>query len=295
MIGAWGFKFFEGDHDHDIAAHLSADMGLSKYNRNPKMQDSLLHPKDRDFVIQHIQNPDELDRVFKKYFDMLQDYKVIDIKATLKEETMIDSPRYYIFLLGLLAMQLGCTLSRKHRRWMKANWDSCLFMYERIDQAKMAAFEYQNGTPLKLGSMTLHEKECSLAPNERLNVPNNAKHAFVMRMHLDNEVAKGKGASITNGVDINNAFSHDAAYVAALEHIATEKAKHSAGMDSVPETPSAPADRESKATQWASNQAGWDRLKQHKAEGPAPPVKKASTEEMAKILADLKNGSIGRT
>lgn len=131
------------------------------------MQDSLLNPKNRNFVAQHVSKPTELDRVFKKYLGMLQDYEVINIKATRKEGIMIDSPRYYIFLLGLLAMQLGCTLSRKHRRWMEANWDSCLFMYERLDQAKMAALEYQNGTPLKLDSKTLHEKGRTLAATER--------------------------------------------------------------------------------------------------------------------------------
>jgi hypothetical protein len=131
------------------------------------MQDSLLNPKNRDFVTKHIQKPTELDRVFKKYLGMLQNYKVIDIKATRNEGMMIDSPRYYIFLLGLLAMQLGCTLSRKHRRWMKANWNGCLFMYERLDQAKMAAFEYQNGEPLKMGHKTLLEKGTTMAAKER--------------------------------------------------------------------------------------------------------------------------------
>lgn len=130
------------------------------------MKDSLLHPKNRSFVTTHIQQPHELDRVFKKYLGMLQEYKIIDIKATLKEQEMIDSPRYYIFMLGLLAMQLGCTLSRKHHRWMKANWDSCLFMYERLDQAMMAAFEHQMGKQLQLDSKTLHEKGRSLGPNE---------------------------------------------------------------------------------------------------------------------------------
>lgn len=64
-------------------------------------------------------------------------------------------------------MQLGCTLSRKHRRWMKANWNGCLFMYERLDQAKMAAFEYENGTPLRLDSKRLHEKMMTLSQGER--------------------------------------------------------------------------------------------------------------------------------
>lgn len=65
---------------------------------DPKMQDSLLNPKDRAFIVTHIQKPTELDRVFRKYLGMLQDYKVIDVAATRKEAIMIDSPRYYIFL-----------------------------------------------------------------------------------------------------------------------------------------------------------------------------------------------------
>ena len=30
--GAWGHHFFECDHDQDIVAQLSADMGICKYN-----------------------------------------------------------------------------------------------------------------------------------------------------------------------------------------------------------------------------------------------------------------------
>lgn len=30
--GAWGYRFFECDHDQDIVTHLSADMGVCKYN-----------------------------------------------------------------------------------------------------------------------------------------------------------------------------------------------------------------------------------------------------------------------
>lgn len=129
------------------------------------MQDSLLTPENRAFVIKHLQQHGELDKVFKKYYGMLRNYKVMDIKAVKASGEMADSPRYYIFLLGLLAMQLGCTLSRKHHRWMKANWSSCLFMYERIDQAKKAAFEYQNGKPLDLGSKTLNEAMMSDTSN----------------------------------------------------------------------------------------------------------------------------------
>lgn len=93
----------------------------------------------------------------------LQDYKVINVIATKKAEIMIDSPRYYLFILGLLGMQLGCPLLRKHRRWMKANYQTCLPMYERLEQAKMAVFGYENGKPLNLGSKTLREQMVALA------------------------------------------------------------------------------------------------------------------------------------
>lgn len=76
---------------------------------------------------------------------------------------MSDSPRYYLFILGLLAMQLGCPLAKEHRRWMKANYRDCLPIYERFDQAKMAVFEYEDGKPLKLDSQTVQEKMVALA------------------------------------------------------------------------------------------------------------------------------------
>ncbi|KAF2437601.1 hypothetical protein P171DRAFT_449811 [Karstenula rhodostoma CBS 690.94] len=324
MTGAWGFKFFESDHDYIIAGRLSVEMGLCASNPSqcsasptllpfplllrlentlfadaptpdPKMRDSLLNPKDRNFVAQHIQKPTELDRVFKKYLGMLQKYKVIKIEARLNKAIMMDSPRYYIFLLGLLAMQLGCTLSRKHRRWMKANWDSCLFMYERLDQAKMAAFDYQNGTPLKLGSQTRYEKKRNMAANEGLNVPNNAMQVSRMRMYFDNEVAKGKGATGRKGVDISNAFAYDVAHVAALRLVMTESAKYSTEKDSVPKTPTAYADIGFKAVPWAPYLAVWDRLKQqHTAERPRTSVNNASPEEVAELLVDLlKKGYLG--
>ena len=76
---------------------------------------------------------------------------------------MSDSPRYYLFILGLLAMQLGCSLKSEHRRWMKANYQACLPLYERFEQAKMAVFEYEDGKPLKLDSKTVQEKMVALA------------------------------------------------------------------------------------------------------------------------------------
>ena len=33
MIGAWGYKFFETDHDYNIVAHLGADMGLLPHSQ----------------------------------------------------------------------------------------------------------------------------------------------------------------------------------------------------------------------------------------------------------------------
>ena len=138
--------------------HKCYEAKLSANSLDPHMRDSLLNPVDPVFVIKHLQENRELEKVFKKYYGMLEDYRIIDIKAVRAKGEMLDSPRYYIFLLGLLAMQLGCTLSRKHRRWMKSNWNACSFMYERIDQAKTAAFGYENGKPLKLSSKTLNQK-----------------------------------------------------------------------------------------------------------------------------------------
>jgi hypothetical protein len=114
-------------------------------------------------------------------------------------------------------------------------------------------------------------------------------------MHLDNEVAKGKGATATNGVDISNAFANDAANIAALEQAAAIKAKNSVGEDSsIPETPKISVGAGVKVVQWASGQAGWNRLKQYGPEDSGASVRNANTEEMAKLLAELiKHGNIG--
>lgn len=167
-IGAWGFRFFESDHDYDIVAHLSADCGFWDQSPKEHQRDSLLSPKNPAKVIKRLTGDGELGKMFNKYYDMLKNYKVIDVKKEKFEvQMMLDSPRYYIFILGLLAMQLGCPIPRKMRRWMKANVNACLFMYERIDQAKMAVFGYENGKPLDLGSKALHEM--MLEDNEPVN------------------------------------------------------------------------------------------------------------------------------
>lgn len=128
-----------------------------------RRQDSLLNPKNRVFIVKYFGEDYHYNRVFSTYMQRLRDYKVIDVGATLKEGYMSDSPRYYLFILGLLAMQLGCSLKSEHRRWMKANYQACLPLYERFEQAKMAVFEYEDGKPLKLDSKTVQEKMVALA------------------------------------------------------------------------------------------------------------------------------------
>lgn len=113
-------------------------------------------------------------------------------------------------------------------------------------------------------------------------------------MYLDNEVAKDKGATATKGVDISNVFSHDAAHVAALEDAAKQNVKHKAEKGSVLETSTISTDEGRKATQWASGQGGWDRLKQHNTLGSAAAsVKNATRQEMANLIAEvMKKASI---
>jgi hypothetical protein len=132
MIGAWGFHVFESDHDLYVVALLSQDTGVDVLN------DSLLNPSDAVKVRKCFEEG-ALDRVFGQYHRMLKNYTLVDIKQAKSSRWQLELPRYYIFLLGLLAMQLGCPLSRRHRCRMRANWNGCLFMYERLDQAKMAA------------------------------------------------------------------------------------------------------------------------------------------------------------
>lgn len=177
------------------------------------MQDSLLNPHHRAFIVKNV-FPNELDRVFTKYRDMLRDYKIIDVEATRNECILIDSPRYYMFILGLLALQLGCQLSRKHRRWMKDNLHGCLLNDERLEQAKMAV-ELEAGSVLKLESQTLNDRIVSLAEgtlnfdglSRDIKVPAPDRELAILRIYLDNEVARSKGATATKGVDISGSLT----------------------------------------------------------------------------------------
>lgn len=267
------------------------------------MRDSLLNPRDKAFVIKHLRK--EIDAVFKKYHGMLKDYKIIDIKEEKTKGLMLDSPRYYIFLLGLLAMQLGVPLSMAHRRWMKANWNGCLFMYERIDQAKNAAFEYENGKPFDLGSQTLSEKmmACTTTSSGRsrtlfpccktnmlsgINVRNNAIYVSTMRMHLDNQVAKEKGATAHKGADISTTFA-DVSAIPALVRAAFEKirngdAEKNATADVSDKDVSASA-KGMKIYSWGSNATANDRLKDHD-KGPLQ-RETLNTADMAKKMAEI--------
>ncbi|KAF1967970.1 hypothetical protein BU23DRAFT_572787 [Bimuria novae-zelandiae CBS 107.79] len=231
--GAWGHKFFESDHDQDIVAQLGADMGICKYNPDHQMQDSLLNPHHGPFLVAHIL-PAELGRVFEKYYCMLQCYKVIGVEATREEGFLLDSPRYYIFGLGLLAMQLGCKLPRQHRRWINENWDACLFNEERREQAMMAVDQFKEGKSLALDSATLNDRIVALAGGEgnwvgrvgalKAPLPMLEVELAVKRMHLDNEIAKAKGGTSTRGVNISEPL---ASYsdLAILERTDFEMAK----------------------------------------------------------------------
>lgn len=128
-----------------------------------------------------------------------------------------------------------------------------------------------------------------------LNVPNNAFQASVMRMHLDNEVAKAKGGSNTVGVDISNGFANDAD-IATLEQAASEKAKTTvkdAGNHEPEMSQGSTARGGVTIAQWASNEYGRSRLRQHAHEASGALVKDASTVEMVELLGQLiKDGKL---
>ena len=197
------------------------------------MQDSLLNPHHRTFLVQHIV-PNELDRVFKYYLNTLKTYVLIDVPTTRAQLFLIDSPRYYIFVLGLLAMQLGCSPSRKHRRWMKDNLHDCLFNEERVKQAKFALETYRDGQSLELGSMTLNQRIVTLAEGEgdwielgektKASNPMLEEELAITRMELDNEVARAKGASETQGVNISGPLIEESG-MAKLEEAVVAKVK----------------------------------------------------------------------
>ena len=208
------------------------------------MQDSLLNPHHLAFIVENV-IPSQLDRVFTKYLDVLRDYKLIDIEITRKEGMLIDSPRYYMMVLGLLALQLGCRLSREHRRWMKDNLHGCLLNDERLEQAKMMV-DSENPGESKLASQTLNDRIVTLAQETRnfdglsqsIKVPTSDVKLATMRMHLDNEVAKSKGATATEGVDISESLtSHPD--ISTLELVAIEEAQKTStpqtGIDMDPE------------------------------------------------------------
>ncbi|KAF2109621.1 hypothetical protein BDV96DRAFT_604514 [Lophiotrema nucula] len=265
MIGAWGFRFFEDDHDYDLTKQLSADCGL--WSSEPANRESLLNPKDPERV-RKLLNNGMLLTLWKEYSAMLKNYKVVSIKKERQSGQMLDSPRYYIFLLGLLAMQLGCMIPKPMKKWMRLNWNTCLFMYERIEQARTAVFQYQNGTPLNLGSQTMNELVNNPSRNlsKGLNVPNLADFVAPMRMHIDNRLCEERGGSRWTAVDICDVLEDRT----AANDSGTAKSSAVYNMEPVPATSA----QNLKIKTWGSNSIGADRIAIHDHHG-------AKTEDMS--------------
>lgn len=182
----------------------------------PQMQDSLLNPHHRAFIVREVL-PGEVDRLFAKYLGMLERWRVVDVHAVRSTFALLDSPRYYIFVLGLLAMQLGHPISAPHRRWMRENLHSCLLNRERVEQGEVAlGFRNEKGEVLRLGSKTLNQTIVSLAQGRgrswegfeqgrgvRVGDPLMEVEMAARRMEVDNEVARLKGGSEGWSVDIS--------------------------------------------------------------------------------------------
>lgn len=154
--GAWGKRFFESDHDHAIVDELTNDSGFG-HDIDEKRQ-WLKRPKLTTKVREHM-SEGGLTKIFSVYHNMLSNYTLLDLMGPQTDGALLDSPRYYLMCLGLLAIEHGWNLDKEFVAWLKANYASMYLNKERELQAKMILGDFRNGTPCKLGDAGLNEME----------------------------------------------------------------------------------------------------------------------------------------
>jgi hypothetical protein len=152
--GAWGQRFFECDHDHAIVDELTKDSGFG-HNIDEKRQ-WLKRPKLTTKVREHM-SEGGLIKTFNVYHNMLSNYTLLNLRDSQTDGALLDSPRYYLMCLGLLAIEHGWNLDKVFVAWLKANYASMYLNKERELQAKIILGEFRNGTPCKLGDVELND------------------------------------------------------------------------------------------------------------------------------------------
>jgi hypothetical protein len=158
--GAWGHRFFESDHDYSIADELTKDSGFGRESDSDgdEKRQWFERPKLPTKVHEYM-SEGGLTKVFNVYHNMLSDYTLVDLRGPQMDGALLDSPRYYLMCLGLLAIEHGWNLDNEFVAWLQANYASMYLNKERELQAKMILGEFRNGMPCKLGDVGLNDME----------------------------------------------------------------------------------------------------------------------------------------
>lgn len=152
--GAWGQRFFESDHDYAIVDELTQDC---RFGHDTSEKPQWLKKPKLPFKMREYMNGGGLVTIFTIYHDMLTNYTLLDLKDPPMDGALLDSPRYYLMCLGLLAIEHGWRLDKEFVAWLKANYASMYLNKEREVQAKMVLHEFQIGTPCRLGDVHLSD------------------------------------------------------------------------------------------------------------------------------------------
>jgi hypothetical protein len=160
-MGYWGYDWFQGDRDFDVASDLSCQMEIED-------KFGIFQPENPEAVRKALDSG-KLEAAFKKHRDA--------------EKTQFD-PYYgsevHILVLGAAAMELGATISDEHRAYMRVALEKDLVIHKAAKESmKTALDKYENGTPYALAGKglveTANEKpprtESNGLPYVGLNVP----------------------------------------------------------------------------------------------------------------------------
>ncbi|OCL10414.1 hypothetical protein AOQ84DRAFT_427190 [Glonium stellatum] len=145
-MGAWGLGLFQSDYDYEVVDQLASEAGL-----RCSSSQQLLHPKDPDQVRRHL-NSGILSALITKYM------AIHSAHPSLRESKQdFATPSYKLVIIGALAMQLGCHLSKEFKAWLGGNYGKVGLMRDATKQMMEGLAVYENGKPHDFRSLGLND------------------------------------------------------------------------------------------------------------------------------------------
>lgn len=154
-MGAWGGGLFQSDQDLDIAGEISDEAGMNL----EMVDDEEMGGKGLEATRKAL-NDGVLKRLFEKYRQAKPSYGFWE-----------SSNKYYLVILGALAMQIGAQIEADRMDLLRSVYKGAGLMDEGLVQFQHALKSYQAGTPWNFNSPGLIETMNARATQRQENNP----------------------------------------------------------------------------------------------------------------------------